>query len=190
MSLEGKRSRQVPILRGVRQGDPLSPLLFNDVTAGIFKHLKEKWEARGCGTIVCESAVRKTTHAMFADDTTLFAASRATLQRMIKDVKEAMAAHGLSLNLDKCVVQTNRTGVTLKPLLVDGQSIPMICATKGFRVLGTQFTLVGNTSEEVRSRMAAAWAKFYSLWPVLGKRDGNITKRLRIFDACVTQTAL
>ena len=36
----------------------------------------------------------------------------------------------------------------------------------------------------------AAWAKFYSLWPILGKRDGNLAKRLRLFDSCVTQSAL
>jgi hypothetical protein len=38
--------------------------------------------------------------------------------------------------------------------------------------------------------MAAAWGKFHQLWPLLGKRDGNIHKRLRLFDTCVSQTLL
>ena len=190
VSVDGAKSRLVSILRGVRQGDPLSPILFNNVTAKIFRALKEKWSKRGCGTIVCESAVLKTTHAMFADDTTLFASSRKALIAMIKDVKAALAEHGLNLNIDKCVVQTSSSTATLKPMEIDGQCIPMVQASEGFKVLGTQFTLQGRTSAEFRSRIGAAWGKFHSLWPVLGKRDGNLTKRLRLFDTCVTQTAL
>ena len=38
--------------------------------------------------------------------------------------------------------------------------------------------------------MNGAWGKFHSLWPLLGKRDGNLNKRLRLFDSSVTQTAL
>ena len=63
-------------------------------------------------------------------------------------------------------------------------------ASDGFKVLGTQWTLRGRTSAEVRSRMGAAWAKFHALWPLLGKRDGNLHKKLKCFDASVTQTAL
>ena len=38
--------------------------------------------------------------------------------------------------------------------------------------------------------MVAAWGKFHSLCPISGKRDGNLHKRLRLFDTSVTQTAL
>ena len=69
-------------------------------------------------------------------------------------------------------------------------AIPMVLPSVGFKVLGTQFSLHDRTSAEVKARIAAAWGKFYSLWPVLGKRDGNITKRLHLFDSSVTQTAL
>ena len=55
----------------------------------------------------------------------------------------------------------------------------MVQATEGFKVLGTQFTLQGRTSAAIRSRMGVAWAKFYSLWPILGKRDGNLATRFR-----------
>ena len=57
-------------------------------------------------------------------------------------------------------------------------------------MLGTQFTLTGRCSAELRLRISAAWGKFHALWPVLGKRDGNLNKRLWIFDSTVTQTAL
>ena len=68
--------------------------------------------------------------------------------------------------------------------------MPMVPSSEGFKVLGTLFTLQGRTSAEIRSRISASWAKICYLWPVLGKRDGNLAKRLRLFNACVTQTAL
>ena len=64
----------------------------------------------------------------------------------------------------------------------------MVAPEEGFKVLGTQYTLAGRCSAEIRARAAAAWGKFYALWPILGKKGGNLTKKLRIFDASVTQT--
>jgi hypothetical protein len=192
VSLEGNvKSRLFQLLRGVRQGDPMSPALFNNVTRKVFDDLKQKWSRKGLGTIVCGgSVVEKTTHAMFADDTTLFASSRSSLIAMIKDVKSALAEHGLNLNLDKCLVQTSRANVRIHPIEIDGQCIPMVDSSDGFKVLGTMFTLQGRCSMEVKARIAAAWGKFHALWPVLGKRDGDLRKRLRLFDACVSQSAL
>ena len=109
---------------------------------------------------------------------------------MIKDVQAALAVHGLSLNMDKCMVQTSNPDVLLQDIMVNGQHIPMVCANVGFKVLGTQFTLRGRTSVELKCRIAAAWKKFYALWPLLGKRDGNLVQKLRLFDGTVTSTVL
>ena len=189
--LPGKyKSRLFEILRGVRQGDPMSPVLFNNVTRRIFRDLKSKWALHGFGTVACGSTHEKTTHAMFADDTTVFASSRTSLIAMIKEVKIALAEHGLNLNMDKCIVQTSRVNARIQPIIIDGEAIPMVGASEGFKVLGVQYTLEGRCSAEIKARMAAAWAKFYTLWPLLGKRDGNLLKRLQLFDSCVTQTAL
>ena len=168
----------------------MSPVLSNNVTRNVFANLRARWAKKGFGTIVCGAADAKSTHAMFADDTTLFAANRAQLISMIRDVRAALAEHGLNLNMDKCMVQTNRPGARVSTINIDGQPIPMVDASVGFRVLRTQFTLLGRCSAEGRSRISAAWGKFHSLWPLLGKRDGNLKQRLRLFDSCVAQTAL
>ena len=190
VSLDGVASRMFDICRGVRQGDPLSPILFNNVTRVIFDKLKSKWAREERGIIVCGGNGLKSTHSMFADDTTLFASSKKALIAMIRDVKAALAEHGLNLNMDKCMVQTTCLSAQCSPIDVDGQAIPMVPPSVGFKVLGTKFSLHGRTSAEFKARISAAWGKFYALWPVLGKRDGNILKRLRVFDSSVTQTAL
>lgn len=109
---------------------------------------------------------------------------------MIKDVKTALAEHGLNLNLDKCAVQTSNADAPIQPIEIDGQRIPMVSASSRFKVLGTQYTLQERCTAEIKGRIAAAWSKFYALRPVLGKRDGNLDKRLRFFDTCVSQQAL
>ena len=130
------------------------------------------------------------THCMFADDTTLFASTRRGLATMIDDVQVALSEHGLNLNLGKCMVQTNCQQTTAKDITVTGHRIPIVSAEIGFTVLGTQFSVSGRTSAEVRARIKKAWGKFHQLWPVLGKKEGNIAKRLRLFDMTVTQTVL
>ena len=129
---------------------------------------------------------------MFADDVTLLAAKANTAQlvSIIKDVRDELQKHGLNLNMDKCLVQTNHPGVKVAPIKVDGTEIPMVSSSVGFKFLGTQYTLTGRCSAEIRARVAAAWGKLNALWPLLGKRDGNLDKRLRLFDASVSQTLL
>ena len=168
----------------------MSPALFNIVTRQVFSALRAKWSRKGLGTIVGGTGTLRSTHAMFADDTTLFASSKKDIISMIKDVQAALAEHGLNLNVGKCMVQTTCTGAQPNSLTINGQQIPVVSATAGFKVLGTQYTLQGKCSAELKCRMSAAWGKFHALWPLLGKRDGNLGKRLRLFDTCVTQTAL
>ena len=88
------------------------------------------------------------------------------------------------------MVQTNRRGAWLKPLLIDDYEIPMVSPEKGFKVLVTILTLTRHTSTEFQARMSAAWGKFHQMWPLLGKRDADVSKRLRLFDMSVSQTAL
>ena len=64
--------------------------------------------------MVCGSDTLQTTHAMFADDTTLFASSRANLTTMIEDVRVALREHGLNLNVDKCLFQSTHSDVHMR----------------------------------------------------------------------------
>ena len=127
---------------------------------------------------------------MFTDDTTLLASSKRSLVIMLRDVRAALSKRGLNLNLDKCAIQTNSPNSLADAVQIEGCRIPIVDAHVGFKILGTVYTLAGKVAAEIKARVCAAWEKNYQLWPLLGKRDGCIRKRLRIFDMTVSQTLL
>ena len=184
-------SAEFDIQRGVRQGDPISPLLFNNATRIVFQTLRDTWDAKKLGTIIGsrEDGTGRLNHVMFADDTTLVARSADALRQMIDDAMTELAKRGLALNVDKCFIQHNGAD-TRGHLEVQGHQFPIVSATTGFKILGTRFTLSGRTSKEISARLKAGWAKFHQLWPLLNPKRGLLRKRLRLFDTCVSKSVL
>ena len=153
--------------------------------------LRPKWETKGLGSVVGSNICQRErlSHIMFADDTTLVAKSRQALASMIKDLKEALEQVGLKLNDQKCKIQCNAArpfGST--SLKFGGLNIPIVAPDLGFKVLGTQFTLLGHGAAEFHNRIQAAWGKYHQIWPLLRMRDTSLSKRLRLFDCTVSAT--
>ena len=84
----------------------------------------------------------------FADDTTVLAKSRQSLISMLRQIRVVFAEAGLKLNAGKCKVQTIAR-VRTTDLKVDDMVMPIMPVSEGFKILGTQFTLLGRTSVEL-----------------------------------------
>ena len=84
------QGRQFPIKRGVKQGDVLSPLLFN---AGL-EHAMRKWKLRiqHCGLHCGHNELL--TNVRYADDLMLYARSDTDLASMVERLVEELAAVG------------------------------------------------------------------------------------------------
>ena len=108
MVVPGVESRSFQIRRGVRQGAPLSPLLFNMVLNRVLDEVRTTCKNKGYGPNVgLTLRGERLTRVAFADDMTPVARSWLPMKRMLSMPREALGRRGLTLHPSKCQLQTN-----------------------------------------------------------------------------------
>ena len=184
----GARSRDFPILKGSRQGDPISPILFNAVLEMAMRPCVEKWSATGWGWSL-EKNQTNLLNLRFADDLLLLGRSHFQVQSMLSDIREAAAQVGLSLHFGKTKVLHNGRGqdVRRKSVKVVTADVEIVEVTD---YLGSKLSLKNTMDCEVEHRVSRAWAKFATFWNELLHKKTNLFDRVRLFDSVVTPCAL
>jgi hypothetical protein len=94
------------------------------------------------------------------------------------------------MNPGKCLVHTSSPRNRKTSFEVDGVEYQIVGNDVGFKILCTMVTLNGNSDKEFDNRLAAGWAKFHPLLPLLNEKDANIKQRLKLFDATVSKIVL
>ena len=122
--LAGAESREFALHRGVKQGDPISSLLFLAVMAARFKTLMERWcklNKRRVGTyygLVVDDPADPLLNLLFADDVLLFGHSSADIRKMLGQLADEAGKYGLKINFEKTKVLATE-GVRARPRLQD-----------------------------------------------------------------------
>ena len=92
-------SRKFNILKGVRQGDTLSPVMFTAALEEIFKRIETESGIKINGELL--------SNLRFADDIILFAESEEQLARMLNDLNTEGKRDGMKINKKKTKVMCN-----------------------------------------------------------------------------------
>ena len=162
----GACSTEFGIGRGVRQGDPLSPLLFGLVMKHVLKDLDGSWQAKGFGTNIGQDlSGRRLTHVAFVDDVTLVAKNFSMLKAMMTDLKDRLMQWGLKVHPTKCKAQTTNDEWSCRGVLSisEGFAVEVLSPGVGLTILGTQLVMETGTSKEIASRISKGWKMFFAM---------------------------
>ena len=191
------RSEAFPIRRGVKQGDPLSALLFIAVMQQCFTELQQKWgraniKRKGLPFgVLLEQHGDYFTNLRFADDVILIAQQRSDIKKMLADLTTVSSKYGLKLHYGKTKVMTWRSLV--KPpssILVGTNDIEILDQAAAERYLGRKFCFEDSQMIELKNRLAAGWAAFHKHKGELCNKFYSLRDRIRLFDAVVTPAVL
>ncbi|GKV49208.1 hypothetical protein SLEP1_g55970 [Rubroshorea leprosula] len=100
--INGSPTRQFPVGKGIRQGDPLSPFLFLIVAEGLNGLMSTAVEKELYKGVMIGNGATMVTHLQFADDTIFFGEATEDNIRVIKSIMRIFEmASGLKINFGK-----------------------------------------------------------------------------------------
>ena len=169
--LEDTITDLIAIMRGVRQGDPVSPKLFTVALEEVFKNID--WSDKG--TLVDGEHL---THLRFADDILILSHTPEELQGMIRELADESCKAGLNMNINKTKVMIGSNNQNFK-IAVQGKDLETV---EHYIYLGKKITLNNETGEEIKRRIQLDWVKFGTLF-----RDHTlpISLKRQVFDQCI-----
>jgi len=145
IKLNNEYTEQIDVKTGIKQGDPLSTILFSTV----MELLMRKLEIRGNITTRLKQA------CVYADDVVLVTRTKQALTDTFQKLKQEVEKNGLTINQNKIkYMRHSRTQINGKnmELEIEGMKIEEVSKT---RYLGTTVTKDNLIEEEIKERIAA-----------------------------------
>ena len=186
-------SRKFNIARGTKQGDPISPILFNACLETVMRNVKVTWELKKYGLDLGHGGERLT-NLRFADDLLLIGRSRKQVAKMLEDLSNASRQIGLEVHMGKTKILYNgcgcKGGTIPGDVKVNGNKIDILGDDESTCYLGKLLSLQAIHDTEIQHRIARAWAKFAIFKNELTDWRYPLKSRWRLFDSVVTFTLL
>ena len=148
-------SRSFPISRGVKQGDPISGLLFVAVLQVCIGNLKKRWERAnkrrsGYGFGIRVGDGERLTNLRFADDILLVASSKSDIKKMMCKLQDEALKFGLQMHCGKTKVLTNTATSDGDKIAVNGRDIDVLSQKASEKYLGRRLCMGEPHQAELR----------------------------------------
>jgi hypothetical protein len=142
IDLRGDRTDAITVRKGVKQGCPLSPLLFNLCLEPLLQLLKTAYKGEGAFDGKGESAI-EISHQAYADDIALISQRPEGIQEMLKGLAHFTKWSQMEVNVKKCSTSSylldtfgHRCSLT-QNLKFQNQDIPNLALDESMKYLGT-----------------------------------------------------
>ena len=189
-----KESKRFTIGRGTKQGDPVSPILFNTVVEVFMRKLKKKWDTRRQGFDLEYGEPRRLQNLRFADDILLLGGTLGQVTSMLADLSAEAKAVGLEIHFGKTKILSNvvdRKGPSrAREVEVAGQKVEVLQPGESVAYLGRCLCFEDAEDREVEHRIGRGWAKFAVFKGELCDRRYSLLHRLKLFNAVISPTVL
>lgn len=150
--------------RGVKQGCPLSPVLFTAVLEGIFRKLD--WSEKGLNI-----QGKMLSNLRFADDIVVFSTNPDELRTMITELNREGNKIGLQVNRSKTKIMSNGPEV---PIYLEDEQLQYV---KDFIYLGQVISFNEKEKKDIERRVSNTWNQYWSLNSILKLRLPMETKK-------------
>ena len=176
--IAGSKSDLFPVRVGLRQGCPLSPVLFIIYMDRISR--------RSQGPEGVRFGDHRISSLLFADDVVLLASSNLDLQHALGRFAAECEAAGMRISTSKSEAMVLDRKKVVCPLRVGGEVLPQV---EEFKYLGVLFTSGGKMEREIDRRIGAASAVMRSLYrSVVVKKELSRKARLSIYQSIYVPT--
>ena len=157
------------IKRGVRQGCPVSPILFSFYGEIIMRSISDMEGLKVGGVNI--------NNIRYADDTVLIADSEEKLQNLVNAVNRKSEEYGLRINKKKTeTLVIAKTGNPTCNIKINNENIKQV---DSFKYLGSLITTDGKCIKEVRTRIGMAKTSFHKMKALLCNLKINIKTRIK-----------
>jgi len=163
---------------GVKQGEPLSPLLFlffiNDMHDAIYDGNVDMFDLDDIKMFLL----------LFADDTVLFSQTKEGLQKLLDNLYHYCSQWGIQVNIAKTVAMVFKKGNRPEELSVLYDNCRLKVVTR-FTYLGATLSANGAYFQAQKSLSKQALKALFSLNSLFDIVSLNITEKLKLFDSMI-----
>jgi hypothetical protein len=180
-------SERFRLERGLRQGCPLSPILFNIFFNDVAQYRTPK------GVRVQKNCAVRVPSLMFADDLVMLESGVRRMKRRLRRLTEWLDAHMMRANAAKCGVMLvypdlhSGTAVSDVRFKVQGTVLPVV---KEYLYLGLRFTERLDIGEMVKARIAYCRVKLGSMRQFLEKSEVPLPMKSMAIKCCLAPVVL